>query len=198
MIVSGGERVDSYDPSTGATLWSVDRVKAATACSVCADNKQLYFGGSDPFSKGSLFAVSAGGQGDLSPKKSNTKFTNCTWMVKRAAPGMASPVSSGQFIYIADKNILRCYDASTGERLYQNRVPDLAMVNASPLIIGDQVLLLDEQGGAALVRVGKEFQVVGGGKIADTFWATPAVDGNSVYLRGVKRLYCVRSTSDAS
>jgi outer membrane protein assembly factor BamB len=61
LIVSGGEQVDSFDPSSGSRLWTLNKVKAATACSVTADAQRLYFGGSDPFFSGPLFAVSAGG-----------------------------------------------------------------------------------------------------------------------------------------
>lgn len=194
LIVSGGQTVDSFDPETGETLWTVSKVKAATACSVCADEKQIYFGGSDPFSSGPLFAIAAGAKGDISPEKMNDEFSSCAWMVKRAAPGMASPVSSGSLVYVAEKNILRCYDAVSGERIYQKRVPSIEMVNASPIIAGQFLLLLDENGRSAMVRLGREFEVAGGGKIDDTFWATPALDENSIYLRGVKKLYCVRSS----
>ncbi len=52
---------------------------------------------------------------------------------------MASPVSNGQFLYVVDNNILRCYDAQTGERLYQDRLPDMRLVAASPLIVGNNL-----------------------------------------------------------
>ncbi len=105
---------------------------------------------------------------------------------------MASPVCDGQYLYVADNNILRCYDAQTGQRLYQNRLPDMKLVAASPLIVGDKLLIVDEGGTAVLVKVGKEFEVVGGGRIEDVFWSTPAVGNQSIYLRGIDALYCIR------
>lgn len=57
LIISGGEQLESLDPMTGNVFWKLRDVKAATACSPACDQKQLYFGGSDPFSKGPLFAV---------------------------------------------------------------------------------------------------------------------------------------------
>ncbi len=105
--------------------------------------------------KGPLFALTAGSTGDLTPEKKNGTFAGCAWLEAKAGPGMASPVSNGQFLYVADNNILRCYDAKTGERLYQNRLPGLKMVAASPLIIGDKLLVLDEAGAAALVRLAR-------------------------------------------
>ncbi len=58
----------------------------------------------------------------------------------------------------------------------------MKLVAASPLIVGDRLLVVDEGGQAALVKLGKEFEVVGGGKLDDVFWATPAVGENSIIL----------------
>ena len=195
VIVAGNDEVDSLDPENGAVLWKLQKVKAPTACSVAADSERLYFGGSDPFAKGPLFALSAGSSGDLTPEKMNGTFAGCAWSESKAGPGMASPVSNGQFLYVTDNNILRCYDAKTGERLYQNRLPDMKLVAASPLIVGNKLLVVDEAGVGALVKVGKEFEVVGGGKIEDVFWSTPAVANQSLYLRGIDGLYCIRKTA---
>ena len=192
LIVAGNEEVDSLDPQSGQVLWKLQKVKAPTACSVAADTERLYFGGSDPFAKGPLFAMAAGGSGDLTPEKMNGTFAGCAWSEPKAGPGMASPVSNGTLVYVADSNILRCYDAKTGERIYQQRLPDMKLVAASPLIIGQLLLAVDEGGTAALVKVGREFEIVGGGKIDDVFWATPAVAGGSIYLRGIDALYCIR------
>lgn len=195
LIVSGGEEVTSYDPSTGNVNWRVKNVKAATACSPCSDSDRLYFGGSDPFSKGPLFAVEAGSEGDVSPKKKNDKFSGCSWLSERNGPGMASPVSTGQYVYTTESNILKCFDASTGERIYQTRLPGLNMVAASPLLIGEGILLIDENGSSCIVKAGPEFEVVGTGELPDTFWSTPAVAKGRMIFRGVESIYCVRATA---
>ncbi|GAB5403258.1 MAG: PQQ-binding-like beta-propeller repeat protein [Aureliella sp.] len=192
LVVSGGSQVDSFDPVTGEKLWTLSNVKAATACSVCGDSKRIYFGGSDPFSSGPLFGVSAGASGDISPSKKNATFTSCAWKADKSAPGMASPVSTGKHVYVAEKNIIRCYDAETGQRVFRERVPGLGMVAASPLIVGDDVLLVDEAGKSALISADGTFKVTGNGDIADTVWSTPAATDGSIYIRGVGGLYCIR------
>jgi hypothetical protein len=79
--------------NTGDKLWTVGNVKAPTACSIASDFDRIYFGGSDPMSKGPLFAMHSGAMGDLTPKK-NEIFAHCDWLETRAGPGMASSVSS--------------------------------------------------------------------------------------------------------
>lgn len=92
-----------------------------------------------------------------------------------------------------DKNILRWYRAESGDLMYQSRLPGLEMVAASPLIIGNKLLIIDENGAGCVVATGAEFKVLGSGTINDTVWATPAVSNGSVFFRGVKGLYCFRS-----
>lgn len=192
LVVSGGEQMDSFDPATGQVLWTLKNVKAATACTPCVDQSNIYFGGSDPFSTGPLFAVKAGATGDISPPKKNANFAACAWLAEKQGPGMASPVSSEDYVYVTDKSVLKCFDAKTGERVYQDRLPGLKMVASSPLVIGRKLLFIDEYGAACVVAAGPEFKVLGKGNIDDTFWATPAVADNALILRGVKALYCVR------
>lgn len=195
LVTSGGDEVTSYDPTSGKVLWNLKNVKASTACSISTDTNHIYFGGSDPFSKGPLFAVSSGGTGDLSPEKKNARFSACSWLAEKQGPGMASPVSSGQHVYVVDKNILKCFDAATGERKYQSRLPGMKMVAASPLVVGDRLLMIDEYGKGCVVATGPEFKVLGQSEIDDTIWSTPAVADGAVIVRGVKGLYCFKSNS---
>jgi outer membrane protein assembly factor BamB len=192
LLSSGNDLICSYDPATGRELWRLSNVKSPTACSIAADNRQIYFGGSDPFSTGPLFAMRAGASGDISPKKKNESFETCNWLEAKGGPGMPSPVSSGAYLYVVDKNILKCYDAATGKRLYQKRLPSVSMVAASPIIIGDKLLVIGEFGDAVLVKVGPDFEVVGGGKLDDVFWSTPAIGAGAIFFRGVDALYCIR------
>lgn len=192
LLSSGNDLICSYDPETGRELWRLSNVKSPTACSIAADKRQIYFGGSDPLSTGPLFAMRAGASGDISPKKKNDAFETCSWLEPKAGPGMPSPVSSGTYLYVVDKNILKCYDSASGARLYQKRLPSISMVAASPIVIGDKLLVIGESGDAVLVKVGPDFEVIGGGKLDDVFWSTPAIGAGAIYFRGVDALFCIR------
>jgi outer membrane protein assembly factor BamB len=193
LVVSGGSQVEAFDPASGQSIWTLKNVKAATACSLCWDSKHIYFGGSDPFSKGPLFAVRAGGSGDISPAKKNGEFELCAWQAKKSAPGMSSPACGDSSVVVVDKNILRAYDRDTGDRIHQSRVKDLTMVNASPIMIGKNLLLIDEAGNCAVVDT-ESFETIATGQLNDTVWATPAVSSTGIYIRGVEALYCIAGT----
>ena len=59
---SGGELLKALIRAQEGVL-AVGNVKAPTACSVASDLQRIYFGGSDPMSKGPLFAVRSGASG---------------------------------------------------------------------------------------------------------------------------------------
>ncbi len=192
LVSSGPKLITSHDPGTGKELWRVAGVDGPGMCSFGADAERLYLGQSSPMANPPLYALNAGGEGDLSPAAGSAELRSQAWAQKSASPGMPSPVAVEGLLYIVDENLLTCRDASTGEQLYKERLEGLVMVAASPIVVGDKLLLLDEEGHAAIVQVGPEFEVVGRGELDDLFWATPTVAGDALLLRGVEQLYCLR------
>jgi len=192
LVVSGNLLITSHDPASGQELWRVAGVAGPSSCSFAADAERLYFGQRSPGANPPLYALEAGGEGDLSPQPGSLDIGHQAWMQRSAAPGMPSPVVADGLIYVLVEGILSCRDAASGELLYRERVGDLATIAASPLVVGENLLVLDEAGRAVLVRLGPDFEVVGGGQLEDVFWATPGVAGDALLLRGVDALYCVR------
>ncbi|MEM9942146.1 MAG: PQQ-binding-like beta-propeller repeat protein [Planctomycetota bacterium] len=189
LIVSGGEQIDSYDPASGEINWTLTNIKAPTACSVCTDEKQIYFGGSDRMSKGPLFAVAAGTSGEIAPEERNGDFEGCTWSVPRSGPGMSTPVSSGEFVFMTDRSVASCFRTSDGSQVFKDRMPGMSMIVACPYVIGNEVLVVDEQGNFGAAKIGEEFGFRKLGSVKETVWATPAVTEDSIYLRTVSKLY---------
>ncbi|MEL7498076.1 MAG: PQQ-binding-like beta-propeller repeat protein [Planctomycetota bacterium] len=193
VVISSNRAVESFDPETGKQLWRVGNVLAASAASVCFNENAIFFGNSSPMAKGPLFAVSAGATGDVSPEKRNDQFENCLWAQPRSGPGIVSPVATKDFVYVVDGSVLKCFDAATGESRYKERLPGLKSMAASPLIVGNKLILIDDAGTACVVATGAEFRVLGKGKLNDVFWSSPAVSDNAIFIRGVDSLYCLRA-----
>lgn len=198
LVASGFNLITSHEPATGKELWRLGGVMGPMMSSFAADPEHLYLGQAAAFAGGRsmmnppLYALAPGGAGDLSPAEGTIEVKGQLWSQKMASPAMSSPVAADGLLYIAMENLLTCRDAESGEQLYKERVPGLVTIAASPIIVGDKLLLLDEEGHAAIVRVGPDFEVVGKGALEDVFWATPAVAGKALILRGAKSLYCVR------
>jgi len=200
LITCGNGKVYAYAPQDGQVLWEIGGIPSSFSASPAASADTLFLGNNGPFSTAPLFAIKAGAAGDITlPKeKISTKDIASSdavrWWRLKSGPGMASAVVAGDLLYVPDGSILNCYDAQTGERIYRERLPEGHDVVASPLLFDDKLLLLDEEGNGFVVQTGREFKVLASNKLEDVFWASPAVAGESLLLRGVDRLYCIRAS----
>ena len=192
IVVSGGQLITSHDPASGAELWRVSGVEGPGLCSFAADAERIYFGQKSPMASPPLYALVAGASGDLSPTEESKEVKGQAWSQNGASPGMPSPVAAGGLLYVASENVLACRDAATGEQVYKERVPGLVTIGASPIVVGDRLLLLDEEGQAAFVPLGREFHPASAGKLAGLFWSTPTVADDALLLRSGDTLYCLR------
>jgi outer membrane protein assembly factor BamB len=131
-------------------------------------------------------------------------------MVDRPTPG--SPLIVDDLAYLVDiYSTLYVFDLKAKKMLYHrdtdlcglfhyNAVP----VAASPTLIGKHIVLQDNQGLALVLEPGRGFRQVAKNHIAtqlDRWWpipaqetvsyAPPVADGNRMYIRGERYLYCI-------
>jgi len=101
-------------------------------------------------------------------------------------------VHGGLLYVLGSGGILACHDATTGERLWRERLPDAAQVVACPWIAGEELFILDEVGTTFVVRVGREFELLRTNHLEGLYWGTPSVAGESLLLREATQLHCIR------
>ncbi len=191
LVTCGSGTVTSYDPATGEEVWSISDIGMSFSASPAVDSKRIYFGNSGPRSSGPLVAVSAGitGTQKFTPDQ---KMENVAWSKMQSGPGMSSPVSVGGYVYVAGKSKLTCYSAKDGNVVFKTRLP-LGSMAASLWAAGDRVFAMDETGKAIAIEVSTEMKVSATNQMEDDlFWSTPAIAGDSLLIRGNKKLYCIR------
>ena len=192
LVTSAPKLVIGRELATGKELWRVAGLESPSLCSFAADEERLYFGQRGPGASPPLYALSAGLKGDCSPAAGSREPKGMAWLAANASPNMPSPVSAGGLLYLVEGNILTCLDAASGEELYKERVPGLHDMAGSPIAIGEQLLLVDEDGNAVWVALGPEFEPVTAGTLEDLFWSTPVVANDALLLRGRETVYCIR------
>jgi outer membrane protein assembly factor BamB len=192
LVTCGSGVVTSYSPVDGSVIWQLSGMQSAFSGSPAIDSERIYFGNSGPMSAGPLVAVAAGTQGDVE-LDGEFESEKVAWSRTRSGPGMASPVAAKGYLYIPGSgSILNCYDTTTGERAYRTRVPNMSTVVASLWADDDRVFILDEDGTTHVIQSGPEFKLLGANQLDDLFWSTPAIAGETLLLRGVEALYCIR------
>jgi outer membrane protein assembly factor BamB len=193
LVIYGQNLMTGHDPSTGRELWRLDGVPMPSMTSACADGLHLYCGCRDPYKGGPLHAlkIEAGGTSHQgSPSKHSV---SAAWAAPGGAPGMPSPVATAGHVFVPNGTILSCFNATNGVEQFKERLPGFRAVIASPVSVGNHIILQDESGAALTLAAGPRFQILGRAQLDDVFWASPAVARNALLLRGADYLYCVRT-----
>jgi outer membrane protein assembly factor BamB len=147
---------------------------------------------------GGLFAVRAGASGDISLKEGETSNAGVAWSQSRGGPEKASPLIYEGHLYVLRTNggIITCYDAKTGKQLYRQRISGASAFWTSPWAGEGKVFCLDDSGTTFVLDAGPQFKLLATNKLNELFWATPAISGDSVLMRSVDNLYCIRTKDD--
>jgi len=193
LVVCGSADVTSYDLESGESLWMLTGVGGSFSASPAADRQRVYFGNSGPGRSGPLVAVAAGASGELTVA-GQSAGPGVAWVQRNSGPGLASPVSDGQFVYVTGRGILSVYDAESGQRLKRTRLPGSSSIAASPWIAGDRLFVLDESGNTHVLKTGRDVEPVAKNSVQGLFWSTPSVAGSNLLLREAGRLYCIRNS----
>jgi outer membrane protein assembly factor BamB len=62
---------------------------------------------------------------------------------------------------------------------------------SSPVVVGDKVYATTRQGLTHVFKAGDHYEKLGQGDVGEAVDSSPAVAGDSLYLRGEKHLFCV-------
>ena len=191
LVVCGSGTVTGYDPASGKTNWRITNARSAFTASPASDGRYIFLGNSGPMSQGPLFAI--GPEVSEESKLDITKLPKgIKWAIQRGGPGMASPVVSGEYLYVCSRGFLSCYSTNSGKRIYKSRLPSSKSIAASMWADDEHIFLMDESGKTFVVRSGKEFEILAENQLDDLFWSTPAVSNGNLLLRGSNKLYCIR------
>lgn len=193
LVACGKSRVYGYNPADGSVVWEMGGIVGGFSATPVANADKLVVGNNGPLSPAPLLTVNAGASGDITLPKGEKSSEQIPWSKLRIGPGLASPVLVGDLIYIAADSFLNCYQLQTGERVYKVRLPDATQIVSSPWVAGENLFILDESGRTYAVKTGPAYELVSVNPLSDTFWSSPAVAGDSILLRGVDKLYCVRA-----
>ena len=114
------------------------------------------------------------------------------WRTRKALNGVIpSPLLYQGVLYvIRNGGILLTLDAATGNILKEARVPGaLAGFSSSPVAADGKVYLANEEGKVAVLRAGREWEVLAVNDLNESCFATPALSEGQIYLRTGEALY---------
>jgi outer membrane protein assembly factor BamB len=92
---------------------------------------------------------------------------------------------------INDEGVASCIDAKTAKLIWQKRVG--GEYRASPIVADGRIYFFSMDGATPVIEAAEEYRLLGENKLANGFQASPAVAGNSLYLRTITDLYCIEA-----
>lgn len=180
LIYNGVHVVHGYDPATGEELWRVNGSSEEAIPMIVSGGGLLY---SSSGRNGPIFAIKPGGKGDLTE-------SHVVWRNERGGPHVPTPAWRDSRLYVVnDTGILTCLDSSNGAMIWQHRLR--GRFSMSPLVVGDQLLAISEEGRATVFRAGDKFEAIAEHDLGESILATPAVLDHRLYIRTTESLLCV-------
>jgi outer membrane protein assembly factor BamB len=174
LILSAEPIVAGYDIETGKELWSVDCMIGEV-------------GPSPAYASGIVYAANEYAR-LVAIELDNP--TGILWEDDEYLPEVASPAAKDGLLFIATSyGVLACYDAGTGEKYWEQESSH--GFYSSPVIAEGRVYALDMGGNMHIIRLDKEFSLVGKASLGEKAFTTPAFAGGRIYIRGEKNLFCI-------
>jgi len=115
------------------------------------------------------------------------------WKLKKSVTGVIpSPLLYDGILYIVrNGGILMSIDAAEGKIRKEARVEGaLGGFSASPVAAAGHILLVSEDGHAAVVKAGAEWESIAVNDLDEAVFATPALSDGKIFLRTSEALYC--------
>jgi outer membrane protein assembly factor BamB len=185
LIASGAEAVTAYDPRSGRELWRANGVQSHPIPSPVWGHGLVFVTAGSQAKR--ALAIRPGGTGDL------TDSAAITWRYNKGTAYVPSPILYGPYLYLmTDTGLLTCLDALTGALVYEGgRVPVPATFTASPIALRETLLLTSEDGDTFVVKAGRVHEVVRTNSVGEPVYASPAVAGGRIYVRGERHLFAI-------
>lgn len=189
LITAADPWAIAYDPRDGRELWRAKVLRQDVGPSPTFFGDRVYTVSEFP----ALTAIKADGEGDLTADKEIAKRF-VLWKGEDNLPDTASPLAVERWVFIASSNgILTCYDARTGEMLWDKEFEDSAF-SASPAWADGKLLLIDTAGRAWWIEPNEsEGKIVIEAALGEGCVTSPAFQPGRIYLRGKKHLFCLRA-----
>ncbi|QDV67564.1 outer membrane biogenesis protein BamB [Rosistilla carotiformis] len=213
----GDSFVAGLDKNSGKTLWHLDRPRVANFASPLAvplpsGRQALFLSCSqsativDPASGEVIWeteldckttpSASVAGSTLVIPTAGLIAFDLTSdapkplWESDRLKARSASPVISGNRIYLAQGSVLVAGDLASGDEIWKQRIKGIGSQWATPVATQTGLFVFDDKGNCAVVKDnGDEAEVLAVSKIDGPMLASPAVSGDAIFARTENALW---------
>lgn len=182
VVTEAGDVVQGFDLKTGKRLWTSKVLGEGKVPSpVIADD--LVFASGGWGGRESIKAFRMGAEGDLDE-------SNLVWEQKKGVPKLSSLLYLKPHLFaMTDGGIASCYNAATGEIVWQERVG--GNFSASPVAANGRLYFVGDEGQTTVLEAGPKFNVLARNPLGERVQASPAIADGRFYIRTAGSLFCI-------
>jgi outer membrane protein assembly factor BamB len=181
LIVNSSERVDAYDPRTGALLWYTGGTNRFPIPMPVFHDGVIFM--SRGYRSGPYMAIRPGGRGDITR-------SHLVWESATGAPYISSLVYDAGLLYMAtDVGAVTVVDAKTGQRVSQQRVDGI--FSASPVAGDGKIYFVSETGETVVMQSGRTPTVLARNDLGERAIASPAISNGQIFIRTDDHVFCI-------
>lgn len=188
LFVPGYHFLGAYDAGNGVELWRTAPFE---------DSAPVHTPVHQPLGDGRLVFVSTGYPGkemralEVLPGVE----PRVRWTYERGTGYLPSALLyQGILFFLSDGGVITALDPEDGSLHFQARPTNPGRYNSSPVGYEGQVLIGSLEGDLTVFRAQEEFEIVAESSLPEAIWASPAMAGGTVFMRGVDHLYAFRSS----
>lgn len=191
VVVNGWPWIVAYDFQTGNELWRIRGGGDNPVPTPFVANGLIYItnahGALSP-----IFVVRPNAKGDISPTEDEQANQSVVWSTTRGGSYMSTPVVYRDYLYLGNTNgVVRCFNALTGEKVYEKRLGREASIYSSLVAADGKIYCASENGTVYVLDAGPEFKVLAENKLGQPCFTTPAISEGVIYLRTTKSLLAI-------
>ncbi len=166
LLITGGDRLASYDPGTGKLNWETPCISEATCGTVVVTGDRVLASGGYPDKE--TVCVASNGEKLWS---NNTKVYE---------PSLVA--SDGLAFAITDDGIAYCWDINDGTQMWRERLG--GNFSSSPVVCNGNVYVASLTGQCFVFRAsGKGYEQVAQNQLGNDCYASPAISGGEIFFR---------------
>jgi outer membrane protein assembly factor BamB len=184
VVVNGWKHIGGYDVATGKELWRLTGGGDIPVPTPVVGHGLIFItnahGRMSP-----IYAIRADASGDISLTGDATASRHIAWSQTRGGAYMQTPLVYGDYLYnCRDNGVLSCYQATTGKRVYEERLgTGRTGFTASSVAADGKLYFTSEEGEIFVVKAGPVFQVLSVNTMGEICMATPALSQGALFFR---------------
>jgi outer membrane protein assembly factor BamB len=192
LVTNGTKAIRGYDPQTGKELWRLTpNSEITTPTPIFAHDLIYVTSGYRPLQP--IYAIRPGASGDITLKEGKESSEFIAWSKQRGGPYMPTPIIYGDLLYtLSNQGVVTAYNATSGERVYQQRIADRGgAFTASPVGSDGKIYLSSEDGEIFVFKAGPKHELLSVNPMGEVLMATPAVSDGLLIVRGINHVFAV-------